>query len=264
MDSTVPTTDKYSEPTVSVVIGVRGTARLEQFKACIKALRSQIDVSYEVIVVEQSWHPAFASIVPKDVIYVHQKCTSQDMPYNRSWALNRGAREAKGRILLLHDADMLLPKAALSHIVGVIDRGLEAVRLPRLIFYLDAESSEEVQRGENFFGVLGLERIIANNRTPIAVTKECYFSIGGHDERFYGWGAEDDEFMERLRTRNIGEGARLPIVHLWHESAANDDARERNALLLDRLSSTPTRDRIASLRNGGTGAEVPSSIWSRS
>ena len=252
-----------SDPVVSVIIGVRGTGRLEQFNACIDALHSQTGVDYEIIVVEQSWNPEFSSLVANDVTYIHQESTSPDMPYNRSWALNRGAMEAKGRILVLHDADMLLPKGALAAIVEIIDRGLDAVRLPRLLFYLDSGSSAKVQSSRKIHGALGFERIIANNRTPLAVTRECYLEIGGHDEGFYGWGGEDDEFMDRLRTRKVGEGAVLPIVHLWHSSAAHGEAKSRNAALLQHLLAVPSEDRIDRMRCLGMGAIRPATPWAQ-
>lgn len=248
-------------PVVSVIIGVRGTGRLEQFRACLAAVRAQEGVSFEVIVVEQSWKSEFASLVPAGVRYVHQQATDPAMPFNRSWALNRGAREAAGRILLLHDADMLLPKTALREITRTIDGGLDALRLPRLLFYLDEPTSAEVQAQGRIPRDAGFERIIANNRTPIAVTRDCYLAIGGHDEAFFGWGAEDDEFMDRLRTRQVGEGAFLPIVHLWHPSAAASSVRSRNEALLEMSRRRPIAERIEGLRERPFGTERPSIEW---
>lgn len=248
-------------PEISVVIGVRGTGRLEQFKSCLQSLLVQSSVIHEIVVVEQSWLPEFKSLLPAGVRYLHQQSTHPDMPYNRSWALNAGACAARGRVLVLHDADMLLPQNALAVIVAAIDHGLDAVRLPRLLFYLDADSSVAVQRTRCFPQHLRFERVIANNRTPIAVRRDCYFGIGGHDEAFYGWGAEDDEFMDRLRTCQLGEGAMLPIVHLWHTSAAGGDARNRNAALLEHARLSSPQERIEQLRARSWGGQVPSVAW---
>ncbi|MFT3807417.1 galactosyltransferase-related protein [Arenimonas sp.] len=249
------------DPVVSIIVGVRGRGRLEQFRSCLASLRAQVGVATEIVVVEQSWQREFSDIIPSGVVYVHQQSTSQDMPYNRSWALNGGAMVARGRILVLHDADMVLPERAAEEIVRAIDRGVDAVRLPRLLFYLDAESSAAIQRSREITADARMERVIANNRTPVAVTRDAYFAIGGHDERFYGWGAEDDEFMDRLRTRRIGEGAMLPVLHLWHQSAAAGEARSRNSTLLERLRLTAAEDRIAELGDRRIGASVPLAAW---
>jgi hypothetical protein len=252
--------ERDDEPAISVIIGVRGTGRLPQFLCCLAALRAQRGVAVEVLVVEQSWQREFETLVPAGVRYLHQQCTHPAMPYNRAWAFNAGARAARGRILVLHDADMLVPAAFAEAIGTTIARGLDAVRLPRLLFYLDRAASETIQRGCAIPADLRIERIIANNRTPVAVTREAYERIGGHDESFYGWGAEDDEFMDRLRTLRLGAGAFLPIVHLWHP-AAPTAAHGRNAALLAARRASSAEARIAELRRRAWGATVPAVAW---
>jgi len=250
-----------AEPDLSVVIGVRGTGRMDQLMACIAAARGQRNASVEIILVEQSWKPEFNGLKLPGVRYLHQQTTSVDMPYNRSWALNAGARHARARHLLLHDADMLLPARAAEVIVAILDKGVDAVRLPRLLFYLDQPTSEAMQRQGKLPETVGMERVIANNRTPIAVRRSTYSSLGGHDEAFYGWGSEDDEFMDRLRTRPIAEGAMMPIIHLWHRSAAAGVSRDINAGLLACARRKPMQQRISELTARNFGAEAPSVQW---
>ena len=47
--------------------------------------------------------------------------------------------------------------------------------------------------------------------------RQAYFDIGGFDERFIGWGGEDNEFWERAQTKKVYPYGYLPLVHLWHE-----------------------------------------------
>jgi len=249
-------------PEASIILGVRGTGRMPQFQTCVRSLLAQKDARVEVIVVEQSWRPEFEASIPAGVRYLHQQCTSADMPYNRSWALNGGARIARGRVLILQDADMLMPERAVAQICRVMARGLDALRLPRLIFYLDQAGSEQVQaRNRLPEDSVFVEKIAYNTRTPLAVTREAYADIGGHDEAFYGWGCEDDEFMARLRTRAICEGTLLPIVHLWHASAAAGPSRERNIALREAALARPLDERIVELRARDWGASQPSMPW---
>lgn len=247
------------EPELSIIIGVRGTGRVPLFRACMASMRSQTGVSAEIIVVEQSWQREFEGLVPEGVRYVHQQATSPDMPFNRSWALNGGARAARGRILVLHDADMLLPQQSGQEIVRLIDRGLDAVRLPRLLFYLDPATSAAVQESGSIPVHARMERIIANNRTPVAVTRSAYLAIGGHDEEFSGWGAEDDDFMDRLASLKVGQGAVLPILHLWHPEAPKRDAHRNAALLAKRRQST-VAERVATLNGRNWGGPVPTGV----
>jgi len=251
---------KPANPDISIVIGVRGTGRLPQFKACLASLRAQTGADCEVIVVEQSCEPEFQSLIPSDIQYIHQQSTHKDMPFNRSWALNCGVFAAKGRVVLLHDADMLLPARAASQICERLNSGLDAVRLARFIFYLDQHSSQSVQETNGFKQIRNVDWIVQNNPTPVALKRDTYFQIGGHDESFYGWGAEDLEFMDRLRTTKLSEGAFLPIVHLWHEEAPNRSG-DRNAEQLQRCRSMDATDRITKLGTRPFGQRLPTASW---
>jgi len=248
--------DRPDDPEVSIVIGVRGTGRLPQFRSCLASLGGQRGIRFEIIVVEQSWEREFEPLVPRHVRYLHQQAISPGMPFNRSWALNAGVRLARAPIVILHDADMIVPMDFARAITDRIDQGLDAVRLPRFIFYLDEMTSASIQSTRRFPDALCVDNVVSNNRTPVAVRREAYFAIGGHDEAFFGWGAEDDEFMDRLRTLKLGEGAFLPIVHLWHVEAQKQDAR-RNVALLSERRAMQMAQRIESLVRRKWGREAP-------
>ena len=249
-------TQKCVSPDVSVIIGVRGTARLPQFTACLASLRAQQNVTCEIIVVEQSWEPLFAALVPRDVVYIHSKTPSPDMAFNRSWAFNVGAVAARGRFLVLHDADMIVPARFASAIAERLDGQLEAIRLARYIFYLDEQTSRQVWSQCNFDVLKSVSSVVQNNPTPVAVRRESYLRIGGHDETFFGWGGEDNEFMDRLRTLNLSEGSFLPLVHLWHPEAPNRSG-DRNAAHLAAKLSTEAKKRIEIMQNSPLGQEFP-------
>lgn len=247
------------KPEVSIVIGVRGTGRLPQFQACLASLRAQRGVVCEVIVVEQSWVPEFQQLCPPDVVYIHSKTTSPTMPFNRSWALNVGAVAARGKYLVLHDADMVVPADFASAIAKQLGSGLDALRLARFIFYLDQEASQRIWTSLQFTGVGEVSRVIANNPTPVAVVRDKYLQIGGHDESFFGWGGEDNEFMSRLRTLALGEGAIFPIFHLWHPEAPNRSGDRNAGLLAKRLAYSPSQ-RCQKLVNVGLGRQAPACV----
>jgi hypothetical protein len=254
---TDPCGDPAATPEVSVVIGVRGTGRLPQFNCCLASLAAQRGVRCEIVVVEQSWTREFETIVPAHVRYIHQQAIDPRMPYNRSWALNAGVLAARAPVVILHDADMVVPMDFARAVHASLGLGLDALRLPRFLFYLDEATSASVQSERRFPAEPWVDNVVANNRTPVAVRKEAYLAIGGHDEAFFGWGAEDDEFMDRLRTLRIGEGAFLPIVHLWHPVAQKQDAH-RNMALLAARRALPMPQRIAELTMRDCGAATPS------
>jgi len=252
-----------SKPDVSFIIGVRGLNRLLQFEACLESLIAQEGCSFEIIVVEQSWDKQYEEIIQQGVRYIYTQSTDPEMPYNRSWALNAGVEGARGKILVLLDADMIVPIKFAAEISKRMAEQVDVMRLPRYIFYLDESTGKEVIASRNVSAVISVSTIVQNARNPIAIKANAYRAIGGHDESFYGWGGEDSEFIERARTLRFCEGGFMPIIHLWHEEAPK---RHRKANL-DRLNSvlkTPVDERISSLKARAYGQIIPSIGWPKS
>jgi hypothetical protein len=244
------------EADISILVAIGGADRLRQFEIALKTFRAQTGVRTEVVVVEQSPMSLLSGSLPADVRFVHQ-ATGVGEPFNKSRALNAAARLASAEHLLLVDADFLLPTEFAAQCHRALLR-VEAVRPARLVFYFDEPTtrvgfSEPLPRGH-----LGLDSITANTPMPIAVTAAAYWAIGGHDESYVGWGGEDLEFLDRLRTRRLAEGGWMPLFHLWHLPAAKKASGDRNQVHHDTLMSRPAPDRIAALTSrhlasGGSG-----------
>jgi hypothetical protein len=236
-----PATD---DPMVSVLIPVGGLGRLPQFTLALAGARAQSGVSCEVIVVEQSNAPALAGQLPPDVRYFHQMQIDTSAGFNKSQALNRAAREARGEILIVLDADYLLPSCFAAECCRVL-ADVDAVRPARLLFYLDEASTVDLVTHRDPTRISGIEKVVANNPTPIALKRSTYWEIGGHDEGYFGWGGEDTEFLDRLRTRPISEAGWLPVVHAWHAPAEKKADGDRNLRFHASRIAIPTPERIS-------------------
>jgi hypothetical protein len=248
------------QPDVTFLVAVRGLGRLSQVQTVLSSLLAQEDCICEVIVVEQSDSQEFADRVPRDVSYLHTPLLSPSMPFNKSWALNVAARAARGRILVVQDADMVAPKHYARAIRDTIDQGFEAIRVPRLIFYLSESDTASVARSRNLRRICAVDQVVQNNPTPVAILREAYFSIGGHDEAFYAWGAEDLEFLDRARSLRFSDATFLPIVHLWHPLATNRSG-DRNMPLLQARRDMPLAQRVQRLVNSHWGGQTPTVKW---
>ena len=242
--------ESSGEVQVSFIIGHRGIPRAPQLLSTLATVAAQRGVSCECIVVEQSVLSEVADLLPAWVRYVHTPVPSPDMPYCRSWALNVGARAARGRILVFHDNDMLLPQAYASEVWAHSLEGYEVINLKRFIFYLTEAHSNAICEGDRHLSAMPAEAIVQNLEAggSLAMTRDAFFAIGGYDETFVGWGGEDNEFWQRALTRNVWPYAYMPIVHLWHapqpEKAKQDKLSVRQLL---ELSSIPPERRIAGL-----------------
>jgi hypothetical protein len=240
-------------PVVSILIPIGGSGRPMQFGLALAAARAQDGVACEVIVVEQSPTPVLAGTMPADVRYVHQVIDDPSR-FNKSAALNRGAAEARGEALIVLDADYLLPArfAAECHrALGAV----ESMRPARLLFHLDEASTEAFAAHRDTSRVSGIEKVVANNPTPVAVRRSTYFEVGGHDEGYVGWGGEDTEFLDRLRTRPISEAGWMPVIHAWHAPAPKKADGDRNRAFHASRMAIPASERIR-LAAGASGTRT--------
>ena len=245
--------DPGTEPRISVVIPIGGQARMGALRAVVESFRRQSVTALEIIVLEQSEAPQVQSCLPAGVRYAHVPTSQGAEGFNKSLLLNEGVRRARAAWVLLHDADIVVPQAYLAEVLARAAQGWEAVRPIRLLFYLDADSSSALAaRGE----LAGIPDRVSHNFPggSTAVRRDVYWEIGGHDEAFVGWGGEDTEFLDRLRTRRLFPGHFAPALHLWHPAAPKKATGDRNQDLLDSRLAVPAVERIRSLQKptGGT------------
>lgn len=241
-------------PLVSFVIGHRGRSRLPHLLTTLGAIAGQVDCAVECVVVEQANETSIADALPRWVRHVQTALPAPDMPYSRSWAFNVGAREARGEYLILHDNDLLPPAGYAAEAVRVLARGFEAARLQRFIFYLNEADSNAVMGGNDARLTSIPTEVVQNNHGgTIAVRRDVFFALGGYDEGFVGWGGEDNELFDRLRTRRLHEGTYLPFVHLWHPPQPGKQPGHPNFRYYVERSKTAPTARIGELVAGSFG-----------
>jgi glycosyl transferase family 7 (putative galactosyltransferase) len=202
-------------PQVTFVIGHRGSERNRLLELTLMSIAAQRGAAVEAVVVEQAPGPSEV-VLPA---WVHHVVTPSrgGAPYNRAWAFNVGARVAKGRIIVLHDGDMLAPADYASCILAHVHAGSDVVELKRFIFYLSERDTDTVCRARQLSEATP-KRIVQNSLGggSVAITAAAYARLGGMDEGFVGWGGEDSEFWERCGLLSRWDYAYLPIIHLWH------------------------------------------------
>ena len=173
------------------------------------------------IVVEQDSAPCLSGPLPHaDVTHVFAFNAG---PFNKSWGLNVGFRASSLPWLAFADADVIAGDA-LPESLGYLAQGYAAVKPYRRLIDLDETESVRVRSGD--FDWLPLrDDGFAPNRENIGehivfaggaflITRAAFAAAGAWDERFLGWGGEDDAMsykMERLR---------LPAVELDRPTGA--------------------------------------------
>jgi hypothetical protein len=237
-----------SHPDISIVIPYAGLERFSQLQSVIASFGGQIGASVEVLVV----HPA-NSVIP-DKLPNHVVCHAVNQHaemagFNKSRLFNAGVAAARAEIVLLHDADILVPRNYVACILDRLRAGSEAVSPIRFLFYLDRQASHEFAASGGMHGPANVESVRQNFAGgSIAILKAVYESLGGYDEEFCGWGGEDVEFFDRLAGCRMFLGSYAPAVHLWHSDAPQKSANNTNLALAAAKCRLPVAVRIRRLR----------------
>ena len=225
---------------LTVIVGVRSggdAARERNMKACLRALNLQSleRWRYRMVVVEQDRAPRLeGALAPLADRYIFARNCG---PYNRGWAFNIGAVHATGRkgVLCLMDADLLVPADFLRRHLATMQAGQRALLPYREVVYLDRATTERAikDRLAAPHGKMDERRYPGRAiRTArggcIWIDAGLYHEIGGHDERFQGWGAEDRDFWNRLSRAVAVPCQPDRLLHLDHARSSMTDQHARN------------------------------------
>jgi len=238
---------------ITVVMGIRAAAaepeRLANARVCLQALNLQ-DLPrwrYRIVVVEQDESPRLerelAPFVDKYIFSYNPG------PYNRGWGFNVGACAPEGQcdVLCLIDADLLVAPDFLRRGLQSFESGKRAILPYSEVLYLDAAATEMAISDYLAEPLRPLEtnnydgRLFDTSQGGCVWVESClYHEIGGHDERFRGWGREDREFWERLKRTTEIEQFRGRQLHLNHTRPAEEDSwASANQALYDHIAASP-------------------------
>jgi hypothetical protein len=148
-------------------------------------------------------------------------------PFNKSWGLNLAARVARNPVLVVGDADVLAP-STLGEAVLRCQQGVAAVKPYRDIVDLSPEETARVRGGDwNLVPARpagappsreGKQEYVVFAGGLFVIQRDAYWRLGGFDERFRGWGGEDDAMTVKLQRARLamGEIDARPALHLCH------------------------------------------------
>jgi hypothetical protein len=196
--------------------------RRENLLAVLGWLRQWPDI--EVVVVEQDAVPRFDA--PLEYGGGVARFAYNPGPFNKAWGLNLALGFARGPLLAVGDADVMAP-----HTLGMAVercRSVPAVKPYRTIVDLTPEDTARVRAGE--WGLLperpahslpnreGQGEYVVFAGGLFVIQRDWLVRLGGFDERFRGWGGEDDAMTQKLRRAGV-QAVQIdgpPALHLWH------------------------------------------------
>ncbi|MFT6406635.1 MAG: glycosyltransferase involved in cell wall biosynthesis [Arenicella sp.] len=185
-----------------------------------------LDRSLEIILVEQDATPQFKNQQQANIKYVFVENSGR---FNKSWGLNIAANYASCERLVFADSDMLISAAALDEICQQMNNDVDAINPYDVLVDLSQEESQQLLAQTQSLHINRTRQ--QTNRQSIgqyppfcggafALTRRLYHATGGMDERFEGWGAEDDAMSKRVAFFATKMATLKGIAyHLWHQSS---------------------------------------------
>lgn len=174
----------------------------------------------EYMLIEQDSSPKLQSqrIVPQGVNYLF---VFNDRKYNRGWAFNIGAKRTDKKIIVGIDNDVVLKPEALLSSIEFIEKGEYDILTPYEEFL-----NVGVEQSHKFLRTLTIDwkdtelknRYSANYYAKFGgvfvAKRETYLKLKGFNEKFCGWGGEDEEFI--FRIRHFCKYTKLKGFNLYH------------------------------------------------
>ena len=180
---------------------------------------------WEIIVIEQDEESTLGThpLVEK-VIYTH---VYNPGPFNKSWGMNVAFKKSSGEVLVICDADMIMQAVDLRRAVAACEKELDAVRPYGRLIDMTEDETENYMQYYELPGApekeRGYDRAHASEVLCMAggiyiVRQELYKRAGGMDERFSGWGGEDDAMSIKLQglSMKVAIAKNAKAWHLWH------------------------------------------------
>jgi hypothetical protein len=242
--------------TASILLTYRASPGPERHQNLLAVLGALAQLpEHEVIIVEQDALPTLTAPLP------HPRCRSLFVynpgAFNKAWGFNIAARLSEQPVLVFSDADVIA--------YGMLDKSIahcaatySVVKPYRSIVDLSPEQTARVHGGE--YDLLPPRAAgSANSREAggeyvvicgglFVMRAAAFRQLGGWDERFRGWGGEDDALSYLLQRQQLStlEFDERPALHLWHprspaRSLADPDY-QNNCALLERYRRYSTQE----------------------
>jgi len=177
----------------------------------------------ETIVIEQDSVPRLAGTLPHAdarTVFVRNPGA-----FNKGWGMNIGARAVAGSILVFADADVLVG-ASLERAIALCAsefalvkpyvRLADLTKAQTVLLQRDPSASLTLDAATLGRDAIGESIVLCGG--VFVIRRDAFVHIGGFDERFLGWGGEDDAMtikVERARLSCVELDDEIAL-HLWH------------------------------------------------
>lgn len=182
----------------------------------------------------RNWHwlrARYELLFPDWEIVEH---TAPIEPWSKGASIDAAAARARGDILVIADADVLVARPALASAVAAVRDGAPWVQPHRVVYRLSERTTKRLLAGELapipvLLSRRHLERPAhraAAGGGLVVLTADAFYAVGGIDPAFTGWGGDDISLARALNTL-VGPCVQMnhPLWHLHHPTLRPADGR---------------------------------------
>jgi GT2 family glycosyltransferase len=247
---------QLSPPEISLIVNTFMKPR--HLELVLDSIEQQegIDGVFEVVVSDDGSTDETAALVARRAESVPFRLAFTSRPhegFRLARVRNDGARLALGKRLLFLDGDCVLPR---NHVAVHLDRcragvatggdcgrlseqqssaidptTLDSETVIKLLPSAEQAALRKRLRKWRWYSLIGhptKPRLVGNN---ICIHRHDFEQVNGFDERFVGWGQEDDDISLRLRAAGVRLATVLDAtcsLHVWHPTDPTATARWRD------------------------------------
>jgi predicted glycosyltransferase involved in capsule biosynthesis len=205
---------------VSYIIGHRGN-QSHRLANLLCVIRSVQRLGCEIIVVEQDSNPFCKTHIENlGAKYIFAENNGM---YNRSWAFNIGfknTQKEQKEIIFLADNDILLNIETIKDIANNFE-GKDTINPYSNVIDCNPQKTDLLRKSNNNQDFSGVARGRGgcNYAGGILVfSRNAFERVGGWDENFEGWGAEDNHMLLKIDKLGLKkENIVGNCLHLYHD-----------------------------------------------
>lgn len=197
---------------LSIVIGFRDRD-LERVINCLESLNNQSIKDFELLFVDYGSKRECAKAV-EQVCNNYSFCQYifvdvEGQFWNRAHCLNIGVKKSKAYYVLTSDIDIIFDPDFVATLLADCSKD-SVVHAP--VYYLDA-------------GVIDIPQDVEKLESAVSygicscVHRDVFYDVGGYDEFYCIWGAEDRDLKNKLEKQGIKEkilSEKALLFHQWH------------------------------------------------
>ena len=218
--------ENLNNVTFLIPIRVDSIIRLENVLASINFLLSNFHTQIMVFETARYNNHFLEKLLPKNVKYKFEE--DWDPIFHRTKYINKLFLESNTSIISIWDADVIIPPAQLKESVDALSNDRYEVAFPYDGSFYDVPDvirdifmeTSDISVLENNISKLDLPYGKSMGGGALLITSDAFKQANCEDERFYGWGPEDWNRVEKWKV--LGYKTFRPDGPLFHLSHPRD------------------------------------------